>query len=47
MDQNPPTSDCKPLLQKYIENGKIVKPLPSPKEIRDYVIKQLTELQSS
>ena len=34
-----------PLLQKYMENGKIVKELPTIDEIRRYVLEQLSELR--
>ncbi|MEM3802739.1 MAG: hypothetical protein QW183_07925, partial [Saccharolobus sp.] len=37
-------SNCIPMIQKYMENGKIVKPLPSIKEIREYVLQQLREI---
>ncbi|NON61396.1 nicotinate phosphoribosyltransferase [Acidianus sp. RZ1] len=41
---SPPIEDCKPLLIKYMENGKIVSKLPSLTEIRNYVISQLKEI---
>lgn len=41
---NPPSPDYKPLLVKYIENGKIIRKLPSLKEIREYVLEQLKEV---
>ncbi len=34
----------KPLLEKVIENGKILKPSPEPSEIRNYVLKQIKNL---
>ena len=34
-------SSGEPLMEKYIENGKIIKKLPSPDELREYVLKQL------
>lgn len=34
----------KPLLEKVIENGKIIKPTLEPSEIRNYVLKQLKKL---
>ncbi|BDC19795.1 nicotinate phosphoribosyltransferase [Acidianus sp. HS-5] len=37
---------CKPLLVKYMENGKIIRDLPSLKEIRGYVLDQLKEVQA-
>lgn len=47
LDQKPPSPECKPMLEKYMENGKIIKPLPSAKEIREYVIRQLKEIAES
>jgi len=44
LDEKPPKEDCRPLLKKYMENGKIIERLPSIKEIRDYVIAQLKEV---
>ncbi|EZQ06900.1 nicotinate phosphoribosyltransferase [Candidatus Acidianus copahuensis] len=41
---SPPIEGCKPLLIKYMENGKIVSKLPSLTEIRNYVISQLKEI---
>ena len=41
LDEKPPKDNCKPLLEKYVENGRIIKDLPSAKEIRDYVLSQL------
>jgi len=41
LGEKPPKDNCKPLLEKYIENGRIIKELPSAKEIRDYVLSQL------
>jgi len=43
-DEKPPANDCRPLLVKYIENGRIIRDLPSVKEIRNYVIDQLKKL---
>lgn len=40
----PDGSEPRPLLVKYIENGKIVRPLPSLEEIRRYVLEQLEAL---
>jgi len=40
----PPSSDYKPLLKKYMENGKIIVDLPDVHEIRRYVLEQLSEL---
>lgn len=37
--------EYKPLLQKYIEDGKLVKNLPSIDEIRRYVLEQLQEVE--
>lgn len=42
--QNPPSGNCKPLLVKYIENGKLIRNLPTVKEIREYVIQQLKKV---
>ncbi|MBP1357912.1 MAG: nicotinate phosphoribosyltransferase, partial [Sulfolobus sp.] len=42
--QNPPSGNCKPLLVKYIENGKLIRNLPAVKEIREYVIQQLKKI---
>ncbi|ARM76470.1 nicotinate phosphoribosyltransferase [Acidianus manzaensis] len=39
-----PIKDCKPLLVKYMENGRIIRNLPSLGEIRDYVLAQLKEI---
>ncbi|MDT7861408.1 MAG: nicotinate phosphoribosyltransferase [Saccharolobus sp.] len=47
LDQKPLSPECKPMLEKYMENGKIIKPLPSAKEIREYVIRQLKEIAES
>ncbi|MEM0304239.1 MAG: nicotinate phosphoribosyltransferase [Saccharolobus sp.] len=44
IDKEAPASTCIPMIQKYMENGKIVKPLPSIKEIREYVLQQLREI---
>ncbi|MEM1625709.1 MAG: nicotinate phosphoribosyltransferase [Sulfolobaceae archaeon] len=44
LNEKPPKEGCKPLLKKYMENGKIIEPLPSVKEIREYVISQLKEV---
>ncbi len=44
LDQKPPNEQCRPLLEKYIDNGKVVKHLPSAKEIREYVISQLKDI---
>lgn len=41
---SPPSPDYKPLLVKYIENGKIIRRLPTLKEIREYVLEQLKEV---
>lgn len=43
-DEKPPTNDCRPLLVKYIENGRIIRDLPSVKDIRNYVIDQLKKI---
>ena len=40
----PDGSKPKPLMKKFIENGRLVEDLPSVKEIREYVIYQLKEL---
>ncbi|MEM4884167.1 MAG: nicotinate phosphoribosyltransferase [Saccharolobus sp.] len=44
IDKEAPASNCIPMIQKYMENGKIVKQLPSVKEIREYVLRQLREI---
>lgn len=36
-------NECRALLTKYMENGKLIKKLPSVQEIRDYVLSQLRE----
>ncbi|TRM81135.1 nicotinate phosphoribosyltransferase [Sulfolobus sp. A20-N-F6] len=46
LDQKSPNDQCRPLLEKYIDNGKVVKHLPSAKEIREYVISQLKDIIS-
>jgi nicotinate phosphoribosyltransferase len=46
LDQKPPKEGCKPLLRRYMENGKILEKLPSIKEIREYVLDQLRKLIS-
>lgn len=40
-----PPEGYEPMLQKYIEDGKLVKNLPSLEEIRKYVIEQLREVE--
>jgi len=40
-------SPAKPLMKKYVENGKIVEKLPSINEIRSYVLEQLKSLEQS
>ncbi len=44
LNEAPPSSNCKPLLVKYMENGKIIQKLPSLEEIREYVLQQLAKL---
>lgn len=44
LDAQPPRPECKPLLKKVIERGKIITDLPSAKEIREYVLEQLKKL---
>ena len=48
-DSEPPRcrdgSKPTPLLKKYIENGKIVENIPSPKEIRNKVLEQLKHVE--
>ncbi|CUS85633.1 hypothetical protein JGI15_10271, partial [Candidatus Kryptonium thompsonii] len=34
----------RPLLEKVIENGKVLKPSPEPSEIRNYVLRQIKNL---
>ena len=41
---SPPSSEYKPLIQKYMENGEILVKLPSIHDIRKYVLEQLDEL---
>ncbi|ADM28016.1 Quinolinate phosphoribosyl transferase [Ignisphaera aggregans DSM 17230] len=38
-------SKATPMILKYIENGKLVRPLPSPTEIRNYVLSQLKDVE--
>ncbi|MCY0859430.1 MAG: nicotinate phosphoribosyltransferase [Sulfolobaceae archaeon] len=44
LNEAPPSSNCKPLLVKYMENGRIIQKLPSLEEIREYVLQQLAKL---
>jgi nicotinate phosphoribosyltransferase len=44
LDVQPPRSECKPLLKKVMERGKIITDIPSAKEIREYVLEQLKKL---
>ncbi|PVU75146.1 nicotinate phosphoribosyltransferase [Sulfolobus sp. SCGC AB-777_G06] len=44
LDVQPPRPECKPLLKKVMESGKIITDLPSAKEIREYVLEQLKKL---
>ncbi|MFP3232546.1 MAG: nicotinate phosphoribosyltransferase [Sulfolobaceae archaeon] len=44
LDVQPPRPECKPLLKKVMERGKIITDLPSAKEIREYVLEQLKKL---
>lgn len=44
LDAQPPRPECKPLLKKVMERGKIIIDLPSAKEIREYVLEQLRKL---
>ncbi|BCU70796.1 nicotinate phosphoribosyltransferase [Stygiolobus caldivivus] len=44
LDSQPPNADCKPLLKKVMEKGKIVTTLPTAKEIREYVLDQIKKL---
>lgn len=41
-----PRDGCVRMLRKYMEQGRIIEALPSPSEIRDYVLKQLRSLIS-
>ena len=47
--EQPPCPHCggktEPMLRPLIENGKIVAALPKPREIREYVLKQLEKLE--
>ncbi|MEM0153782.1 MAG: nicotinate phosphoribosyltransferase [Ignisphaera sp.] len=36
---------AKPMLVKYLDNGRLVKDLPSPQEIRGYVLEQLAHIE--
>ncbi len=40
-----PPSGCEPLTKLYMKDGKIVEKLPDIREIREYVLKQLSELE--
>ncbi len=40
----PPSSDYKPILKKYMENGELIEELPNLEDIRKYVLEQLNEL---
>jgi Nicotinic acid phosphoribosyltransferase len=44
LDEPSPREGCRPLLRRYMQNGKIVEPLPSLTEIRNYVLSQLSSL---
>jgi len=44
LDVQPPRPECKPLLKKVMERGKVITDLPSAKEIREYVLEQLKKL---
>ncbi|BFH74395.1 nicotinate phosphoribosyltransferase [Sulfurisphaera javensis] len=44
LDQKPLSEGCTPLLVKYMENGKLIRNLPSIKEIREYVLSQLKKI---
>ncbi len=50
---NSPAPSCKdgstptPLLEKYIEDGQLVKELPKLEEIREYVLEQLKQLEDT
>jgi len=35
---------ARPMLEKYLEDGKLMRELPSVTEIREYVLRQLKEL---
>ncbi len=42
-----PTSNAEPLLEKVMENGKIIKPIKNPDEIREYVLTQLEYINTT
>lgn len=44
LDVQPSRPECKPLLKKVMERGRIITDLPSAKEIREYVLEQLKKL---
>ncbi|MCS7111354.1 MAG: nicotinate phosphoribosyltransferase [Ignisphaera sp.] len=39
-------SQAKPMLVKYLDNGQLIRNLPSAKEIREYVLNQLIHIES-
>jgi nicotinate phosphoribosyltransferase len=41
LDEAPPNPNCKPLLVKYMEKGKIIRDIPKENEVREYVLRQL------
>ncbi|BBD72547.1 nicotinate phosphoribosyltransferase [Sulfodiicoccus acidiphilus] len=45
MEEKVEFQGCRPLLRQYMSAGKIIQSLPSLKEIRDYVISQLSQLE--
>lgn len=44
LNDPPPSPEHSPLLVKYIENGRVVRDLPTVNEIRSYVLEQLSEV---
>jgi len=46
IEADSPESDAEPLLIKMMENGKIITKIPTPDELRDYVLSQLSKIGS-
>ncbi|MCR8455970.1 MAG: nicotinate phosphoribosyltransferase [Candidatus Korarchaeota archaeon] len=40
-EEKPAAEDAEPLLEKWMENGRIIREFPTPDQSRDYVLKQL------
>ncbi|MGC9106055.1 MAG: nicotinate phosphoribosyltransferase [Thermoprotei archaeon] len=45
LDEPSPKPGCRPVLVKYMENGKIIRDIPKESEIREYVLRQLRALR--